>query len=220
MFKVFVNFKTYPQGSGEKAVLLARICEQVSQTTKIDIIPIVQASDVYPVKQAVNIPIWVQHLDSQGQGAFTGWQNLENLIKAGASGSLLSHSEHPLPPGLIKQVISRVKKETNFETMICCKTLGQMKKLIKLKPNYLGYEIPSLIGGEVSVTQANSEQIKHGIEICGSIPLIVGSGIHQAQDLVEAKALGASGVLISAAIVLAKDQQKKLLELLSLLKEV
>ncbi len=219
MFKLFVNFKTYSQASGEKAVTLAKICEQVSQKTKIEIIPIVQATDVLRVKQAVNLPVWVQHLDFQAPGAFTGWQNLETLIQAGASGTLLNHSEHPLSPGMIKQILSRIKKEKNFQTIICCKTLGQMARLVKFKPDFLAYEISELIGGKVSITQAAPEQIKHGLQICGPTPLLVGAGVHQAGDLKTAQDLGASGVLLASAIVLAQDQEKELLSLLSLLKE-
>jgi len=225
MFKIFINFKTYPQGTGERAVELVReiqeVQEELGEPGGLEIIPIVQVADVLRVKQEVNGPVWVQHLDSQAQGAFTGWQNLEVIISAGASGTLLNHSERPIPPGAIKQVLARVRDlrdlggERKFEVMVCCKTLGQMEKLVKLKPNYLGYEISELIGGKVSITETNPKEIKHGLEICGKIPLIVGAGIHQAEDLRKAKELGASGVLISSAIVLANNPQEKLQELIS-----
>lgn len=225
MFKIFVNFKTYLQGSGERAVLLAKILQEVQDelSSKVEIIPIVQAADLFLVKRAVKIPVWVQHLDFQLQGKFTGWTNLEAVIEAGANGTLLNHSEHQIPPGEVKQTIFRIRnlklKIKNFEVMVCCKTLGQMERLAKLKPDYIGYEISELVGGEVSITQDNTKAIKHAKEICGKIALVVGAGIHQSGDLVKARDLGASGVLISSAVVLAQKPKEKILELLSLLRE-
>lgn len=215
MFRIFVNFKTYPQGTGEKAVELAKVCQEVGQESGLPVTPIVQVVDLSLVKRATEIPVWVENIDPSPPGKFTGWINLEAVIKAGASGTLLSHSEHQIPPGTIKQAISRIK---NFSVMVCCKTLGQMERLIKLKPDFIGYEIAELIGGEASITDANPKSIEHGVEICGKIPLIVGAGISKAEDLAKAKELGAKGVLISSAVVLAEDPKEKLTELTKLVR--
>jgi len=226
-FKVFVNFKTYPQGTGEKAVELAKAIREVSQVSQvsgesgIQIIPVVQAVDVFQVRQAVDIPVWVQHLDFQPQGQFTGWVNLEAIVEAGASGTLLNHSEHQIPPGTIKQILSKIQntkyKIQNFEVMVCCKTLGQMERLVKLKPDFIGYEISELIGGEVSIVDRDSKSVKHALEICGKTPLVVGAGVHKAEDLKRVRQLGCAGVLISSAIVLADDPKQKLREIFKLI---
>lgn len=218
-FKVFVNFKTYPQGTGEKAVELAKTCEGFGGDGGFEIIPIVQAVDVFRIKQTVNNSVWIQHLDFQPQGQFTGWENLEAVIEAGASGTLLNHSEHQIPPGMVKQILGRIKEKQKFEAMICCKTLGQMERLVKLKPDYIAYEISDIIGTTTSITDYDPQAIKHSVEICGQIPLLVGAGIHKAEDLEKARELGASGILISSAVVLAENPKSKLNELLSLLKE-
>lgn len=239
-FKIFVNFKTYPQGTGERAVELARVCGEVSKELKVSevskesevqIIPVVQIADVFRIKQEVDIPIWVQHLDWQEQGQFTGWVNLEAVVKAGASGTLLNHSEHQMPPGTIKHVLDRVQsskacpelvegfKVQSFETMVCCKTLGQMERLVKLKPDFIGYEIEELIGGKISITDLDPKAIKHAIEICGNIPLVVGAGINKMEDMQKTRELGAKGVLISSAVVLAERPKEKLNALLRLPKK-
>lgn len=232
-FKVFVNFKTYPQGTGERAVELAKVCEGFGGDKGfkgIEIIPIVQAVDVYRIKQEVDIPVWVQHGDWQQPGQYTGWVNLEAVIGAGARGTLLNHSEHQIPPGTIKQTISLIKnlyfegipqkgqlKIKNFDVMVCCKTLGQMERLVKLKPDCIGYEISELVGGKVSIVDYDPRTIKHAVEICGKIPLIVGAGIHKGEDLLKARQLGSAGVLISSAVVLADNPKQKLEEILKLL---
>ena len=215
-FKIFVNFKTYPQGSGEKALELAKICQEVEKQKEVKIIPVVQAVDLFRIKQAVALPVWGQHLDWQPSGQFTGFTNLEALVEAGASGTLINHSEHQLPPGTIKQIIARIRdlKTNNFQVMVCCKTLGQMERLIKFKPDFLAYEIAELIGTKNSITQKAPKAIGHAVEICGQIPLIVGAGVNQEQDLEIAKKLGARGVLVSSAVVLAEDPKEKLLALI------
>ncbi|MGB9637658.1 MAG: triose-phosphate isomerase [Microgenomates group bacterium] len=230
-FKIFINFKTYPQGTGERAVRLAREIREVQEGLEgrggeITVIPIVQVADVLRIKQAVEVPVWVQHVDFQPQGQFTGWINLEAVIEAGASGCLLNHSEHRIPPGTVKQILGRVRgvgdvgENKRFEVMVCCKTLGQMERLAKLKPDYIGYEVSELIGGKVSIVDYNPTVIKHAAEICGQIPLIIGAGIHQAEDLKKARSLGAKGVLISSAVVLAENPGEKLGELIANLRDV
>ena len=102
-FKIFINFKTYPQGMGMEAVRLAKICQ------KLAIVPIVQTVDIYRVRKEAEISPWVQHTDGQEPGKHTGWVNLEAVVEAGAVGTLLNHSEHRIPPGTIKQTLKRVR---------------------------------------------------------------------------------------------------------------
>jgi Triosephosphate isomerase len=107
---IFVNFKTYSQGSGKKAVKLAKICQEVAQERKIPIIPLVQAFDIFRISQEVKIPPWLQHLDWHPQDQCTGWLNLEGALEAGAKGTILNHSEHKLPFGTIRRTIKRIRK--------------------------------------------------------------------------------------------------------------
>jgi triosephosphate isomerase len=219
-FSVYINFKTYKEGTGESAVKLAKVCEEVSIEKNLSVTPVVQAVDLYQVRQTVKIPVWVQHIDPQPPGQFTGWTNLGAVISAGAEGTLLNHSEHQIPPGTIKQAlvaINKSKPEGSFKVMICCKTLGQMERLVKLRPDFIGYEISEFIGTKKSITDENPKAIKRAVEICGEVPLIVGAGIHKPQDLLKAKQLEVRGVLVSSAVVLAQDPREKLLELVSLL---
>lgn len=215
-FNIFINFKTYPQGTGVNAIELTKICEQVSEEKDIEIIPIVQVVDLYRVKQAVKIPIWVQHVDQALPDKNTGFVTLDSVIETGASGTLLNHSEHPLPPGTVKQILARARNK-NFKTIVAAKTLGQLERLVKLKPNYIAYEIADLIGGKVSITEANPKAIVNAVKIAGNTPVIVGAGVNKAEDLVAARKLGAVGVLVSSAVVLAENPKEILLELLRLI---
>lgn len=215
---IFVNFKTYKQGTGEEAVKLAKICEEVAKKTRVEIIPVVQVADLYRISKETKIPIWVQHIDWFPQGQYAGWVNLEAVIEAGASGTLLNHSEHQIPPGTIKQVIKRVTGSVpvkKFKVMVCCRTLGQARRLAKLKPDFLAYEPPELIGGDLAVSQAEPQIIERIVKAIPNIPIIVGAGIKSGKDVKRSLELGAKGVLVSSGIVLAKDQKKALSDLAS-----
>ncbi len=218
MFKIFINFKTYPEATGEKAVGLAKICAKVNRFYQkgVEIIPVVQVVDLFRVSKVFEGKVWVQHLDWQEQGRATGWVIPEAVAGAGAQGTLLNHSEHHLPPGTIKQIVSRIRAlDRSFSAMVCAGTLGQLKRLIFTKPDYLAYEIKDLIAGSVSITKARPKSIYRAVSRVKEkkIPLIVGAGINQPGDVFLARKMGAGGVLISSAVVLADNPEEKLREL-------
>lgn len=206
---IFVNFKTYSQGTGEKAVKLALICAEVAKKTGVKIIPVVQAADIFRLARA-GFEVWAQHVDWQPPGRCTGFVNLEAVIQAGSQGTLINHAEHPLPPGTIRQTLKRIE---NFGTMVCCRTLGQAEKLSKFKPGFLAYEPPELIGGEISVSQSQPAAIAHFVKIADKVPVIIGAGIKEKKDVGVGLKLGAVGILVSSGVVLAQNPKEKLSEL-------
>lgn len=221
---ILVNFKTYPEGTGERAVELAKICQKVAEETKVEIIPVVQAVDLWRIKQAVEIPVFVQHLDLFSPGKHTGWISLEAVIEVGAVGTLLNHSERPMPPGTIKQILKRISGKSGksgrsgggFRVVVCTKTLGQAARLVKLKPDFLAYEPPELIGAkQASVATVHPKTVEKVVKMAKSkgIPVIVGAGIHSGKDVKISLRKGARGVLVSSFVVLAKEPEKELREL-------
>lgn len=215
---ILVNFKTYPQGTGSFALKLVEICQKIQETSGIKIIPVVQAVDLWQAAQKFpDLEIWIQHLDPQPQGQWTGWTNLEAVIEAGASGTLLNHCEHQLPPGTVKQIIGRIK---NFKVMVCCRTKGQAVRLAKSKPDFLAYEPPELIGSkEKSVATEKPKAIKKIASFIKPIPLIVGAGINSREDVKISLKMGACGILVSSGVVLAKEPEKVLSDLASAFKD-
>lgn len=216
---ILVNFKTYQEGTGEGAIKLVKICQEVSQSSGVRIIPIVQVVDLWrATSHFSNLEVWVQHVDWQPQGQYTGFVNLEAVIEAGAKGTLLNHSEHQMPPGTIKQVIKRIRNQEsrikNFKVMVCCKTIGQAKRLVKLEPDFLAYEPPELIGSqEKSVASEKPKVIKKIVSLASPLPVIVGAGIHSPDDVKISLKMGAKGVLVASGVVLAKDPKRQLLDL-------
>jgi len=203
---VIINLKTYQQG--KKAVNLAK---QISKYSK-DIIIGVQASDIKEIVKATKLSVYAQHVDSYKPGRYTGYIVPEAVKADGAKGTFLNHSEHKLNFKTLKTTVARCKK-LKLKTAIFASSLKEAQKIKKLHPDYLIYEPPELVAGDISVSKAKPDLIK---KIAKSLkyPFIVGAGIKTREDVEIAIKLGAKGIAVSSAITKAKDPKKALKMLL------
>lgn len=206
---IFVNFKTYQQGTGESALSLAKICAEVEKETGIKIIPIVQVVDIFHlVSQGLNV--WAQHMDGIDFGPHTGQILPKALKEAGAKGILLNHAEKKLAFEDLKKIM---EKRQDFQTLVCSESIEEGQQIAPLKPDFLAYEPPELIGGTVSVSQAKPEIISGFVAKIKEVPVLVGAGIHHQEDIKKALELGAKGVLVSSDVVLSENPKQELLNL-------
>jgi triosephosphate isomerase len=206
---IFINFKTYQQGTGEQALSLAKICAEVAKETGIKIIPIVQVVDIFRlVSQGLNV--WAQHMDGIDFGPHTGQILPEALKEAGAKGVLLNHAEKKLSWQDLKKIM---EKRQDFQTLVCSESLEEGQQIAILKPDFLAYEPLELIGGTVSVSQAKPEIINDFVAKIKEVPVLVGAGIHNKEDIKKALELGAKGVLVSSDVVLSENPKQELLNL-------
>jgi len=209
---IFVNFKTYQEGTGEKAAKLAKICQTVAQKTSLEIIPLVQTADLFRLScQALTV--WAQAVDDIGFGANTGRVLPEAILAAGAEGVLLNHSENKIPTQIMGTLLPRCRK-LGLKSLVCAESIEEAREIEKFKPDYLAYEPSEFIGSQTaSVSSAKPEVIKEFIKQIKSLPVLVGAGIHSQKDVKIALELGAKGILVSSSIVLARAPQKKLIDL-------
>ena len=98
---VILNYKTYLESSGIKALELAHDLESAASETGITMVAAPQAADIYRINQEASIPIFAQHIDPIAPGGHTGSNLIDTLIEAGVSGSLINHSVAVEPPELI-----------------------------------------------------------------------------------------------------------------------
>lgn len=208
---IFVNFKTYQQGSGEAAVKLAKICAEVEKETEIKIVPVVQVVDIFRLS-SLGFRVWAQHIDEIEFGPNTGKILPEAVMSAGAEGTILNHSENKLPTEIIAETIKRCRA-LGMKILVCCESIKEGKEIAQSKPDFLAYEPPELIGGDVSVSSAKPAVIKDFIAEIPEIPLVIGAGIHSPEDIRRGINLGAVGFLISSHVVLAKIPKVILLQL-------
>lgn len=212
---IFVNFKTYEQGSAESALSLVSTIEEVSQSTQIKIIPVVQVVDAVSVVKSFQSEVWVQHVDPIEYGAHTGWILPETVVTAGIYGTFLNHSEHKLSFEVLKLTVERCKS-LDLKTLIFASNLDELRKVLELSPTYVSYEPSELVGSTTtSVAEAKSEIIGKAAELSKThgIALIVGAGIHSKKDVSVSVALGATGIAVATNIVKAEDPKIALTEL-------
>ncbi len=214
---IVVNFKAYEQGSGEKAVALAKIIEEVTKTTQTPIIPAVQAIDLKEICDAISIDVWVQDIDPITFGAHTGQTLAEEAVRIGARGTLLNHSENKYSELEKLQYAISHAKQVGLKTLVFASDMVELEKILAFAPDYASYEPPEFIGSTTtSVATQKPEIIAEAAEVCkkAGIPLIVGAGIHSQEDVKKSVELGALGIAVATNIVKAEDPKKELLNLL------
>ncbi len=213
---IFVNFKNYQQVSANRALALAQICEKIAGKTGIPIVPCVGIADLYFVAKTLKGPVWVQHLDSVKQEKTTGFVTASCAKNHGAWGSLLNHAEHQIAFSDLKKTIS-LAKENSLQTMVLVDNIKLAVKADRLKPDYIGIEEPSLIGGKVAMStlKEGRKKIKDFLGVIQNASPLVGAGINQKSDVKQSLQLGCKGVLIASAVIKASNPEKTLLELAS-----
>lgn len=208
MFTYIVNFKNYPQSSGNKTENLLHNLENV-QLNGNSLRLAIPTAHLLLSKQYNNII--AQHVDPDEQGPYTGKIIMEDLKSMGISGSLLNHSENRIPMVSIKKTIQRASVQ-GFELYVCSRDVRETEELCKGGALNIAYEPQELIGGDISVSTAKPEVIRDCAEICDHFGanLLVGAGIKNITDVKTSQKLGASGVLISSGVIRSSDPKNSL----------
>lgn len=209
---IIVNFKTYQSAVGDKALELAKIHEQVAQETGVPFAVCVQACDVYRISHEVSIPVFAQHIDPVGYGSHTGHVLPEAIKEAGAYGTLLNHAEHQIDNEVLEQSIKRAK-EVGLYTVVCANTPAVGGTIAGYNPDLIAVEPPELIGGEISISNAQPEIITEAVKLIGEGKVLVGAGVKNGDDVRKASELGASGVLLASGVTKAADSLEVLRDL-------
>jgi len=212
---ILVNFKTYLEATGKRAVGLAKLVEKVTHKCDICIAVAPQFTDIYRMAQEVSIPIFAQHMDFVKPGSFTGYVLPESIKEAGAVGTLINHSERRLKLADIDATIVRAR-EVDLLSVVCANNAAVSAAVSALKPDMIAVEPPELIGTGIPVSKAKPEVVTGTVELVKRINpdvvILCGAGIMRGEDVAAALRLGTEGVLVASGVVKAKDPYKVLLE--------
>ena len=211
---IIINFKTYEEATGDRALGLARICRSVAMRFGKRIIISPQFTDIYRISRETSAftPVFAQHIDD-GIGKFTGSVSPLAVKEAGAVGTLLNHSERRLT---IEEIRKRIKAAKAYGLMSLCfaDSIEESLKIASLAPEMIAYEPPELVGTGISVSTAKPSQITDFVSrVAPSVRRLVGAGISSAGDVAKALELGADGWGVSSAFTKAKDPERILTEL-------
>ena len=212
---IIINFKTYRQATGKKALKLAKVCAKVAKSYRADIRIAVQPTDLQIIANAVKIPVYAQHMDPESFGKFTGFLTAEALRADGAKGTLLNHSEHRLSKSVLKACVKKAKS-LGLKVVLCARTPKEGQMLTRLKPDFIAIEPAALIGGKISVSEAEPWLIQDIVKRIGKKErILVGAGVHTGEDVHIASKLGAAGVLLASGVTTAKNPESVLKNLVS-----
>lgn len=215
---VILNFKTYLESTGEKALKLAKISEEVANETGVNIAVAPQHADLLRISSEVEIPILAQHVDAVDAGGHTGSVLFESVKEAGAVGTLINHSEIRMKLADIQRVVDKIN-EHEMISVLCTNNIETSAAAATLKPTFVAIEPPELIGSGIPVSQAEPEVVEGTVEVIHKIDpgvkVLCGAGISTGEDMQAALKLGSEGVLLASGIVLADDPKEALLDLVS-----
>jgi triosephosphate isomerase len=211
-----VNFKAYREAAGRNAIKLAKQAEEVSLKTEVCVGVATQPADIAPVAKEVEIPVFAQHIDPIGSGSYTGHILPESVKEAGATGTLINHSERRMLLADIDLAIRRAR-EVGLTSVVCTNNPSVSAAVAALKPDFIAIEPPELIGSGIPVSKAKPEVVTSTLslikEVNPEVIVICGAGITKGEDASAALRLGTEGVLVASGVVKAKEPRKALLEL-------
>ena len=219
---IIVNFKTYLEATGRKAVALAKQAEKVSKETGAYIVVAPQCADIGCVSEAVEIPVFAQHIDPIKPGSHTGQALVDAVKEAGAVGTLINHSEMQMKLSDIDAVV-KMLAEKDLVSCVCTSNPSISAAVAYLRPDIISIEPPELIGSGVAVSKAKPEEVTRTIQLVRKVNsealILCGAGISHGEDVAVALKLKTQGVLVASAIVKAKDPYSILREFAAAIKQ-
>jgi triosephosphate isomerase len=213
---IVLNFKTYAESTGRNAVRLASIAGKVAKNSGVAMIVVPQVVDIFQVAQAVDIPVYAQHVDGIQFGGHTGHVLAEALSEAGAQGTLINHSEKRLQLAEI-DAANQAAQRAKLKTIICTNNITTTKAAAMLRPDYVAIEPPELIGSRIPVSKANPEVVTGAVEAARGVKVLCGAGISKGEDVKAAIELGTDGVLLASGVTKASDPETALRGLVALI---
>ncbi len=206
---VIVNFKNYVVG--ERVREVANAIDSVEK----DVVVCVPSVNIDKISDKTRLNVFAQSIDLADRGRSTGKVLAESVKSSGAIGTLLNHSENRLDDKELGKAIHACKK-AGLKAVVCVKSLDEAKKVKRFKPWAVAYEDPKLIASKRSISKYRSSEVREFAKLFDKSGILAfcGAGINSHGDVIEARGLGCNGILLSSAIMKAKDPAKALVGLL------
>jgi triosephosphate isomerase len=215
---ILINAKTFKEGMGNRAHMIANAAQLVAHESGITIGLAPSFFDLHPISHHFAIPVYAQHVDGFEPGAHTGHITADALKIAGAAGSLINHSERRLTLADIESSV-RALQAQKLISVICSNNEATSAGAAALGPEYVAIEPPELIGSGVSVSKANPDIIRRSVAavhaVNPKVKVLTGAGIQSGECVKIAVDLGTDGVLLASSVVKAKEPATVLRDLVS-----
>jgi triosephosphate isomerase len=213
-----INFKAFKESTGRNALKIAKAAEKISNNLNACIAVCPNFLDLKEIAKKLSIFTFAQHCDAVEEGAFTGHVTAYQIKEAGGKGVILNHSEKRMELDDIEDAIELAKKY-GLTTIVCANNIDVAKAVAVLNPDFLALEPPELIGGNISVSQAQPDVITSFVneirKYNTKVNLLVGAGIKTKEDVKRSLELGANGVILASSVVKAKNISQAIEDLAS-----
>lgn len=207
-----INCKNYEEIAGPKIDKFIKTAEKISKKYKVKI-AIAPPQHLLSQVSKSSLVILAQHVDNSKVGSTTGFMIPELVKKSNVNGSIINHSEHRIPSKDIKELVARLKK-LKMISVLCVRNVAEVKKYVKLNPDYIAIEPPELIGSGKAVSKERPELIANAAQSVKSAKnktkLLCGAGIISGEDVAKAIQLGSKGILVASGIVKSKNWNKSI----------
>lgn len=214
-----INFKNYAEASADRTVELAKAAQAVAKKLDVEIVVAPPQPSLALVCKSVDVPVVCQHVDSEKEGATTGFFVPEVARSYGAAGSLVNHSEHRIGMAAIREIVKKLRS-LGMVSMVCARTPEEVSQIARFSPDFIAIEPPELIGSGRAVSKENPAIITDSIKAAGGkSKVICGAGITDGGDIAKAIQLGSHGVLVASGIVKASSWPDKIAELASAMRK-
>lgn len=202
-----IGLKGYSWGAD--AVRLAIEADRLADEFGVSIIFDPQAVDIPAVAAATSrILVFAQHMDPVEPGRGVGAVLAEALREAGAVGTLLNHSEKPIPPEVLGRVIERARL-AGLATLVFADSPVEAETMARLGPDIVLAEPPDLIASGTSVGSRMAGFVADAVAaVKGVDPRILvmsGAGVNGPDDVEQMIRLGLDGTGSSSGILRAPD---------------
>lgn len=216
MRTIIVNCKNYPEVMGEGSVRLALAIKRAADDLGVEAIVAPPAPMLALVASKTKAQVYSQSVAGKTGDKTTGYVLPEAVKAAGASGTLLNHSESRRPWTELSRLVPRLVS-MEMGVCLCAQTSQESAKLASLGPKYVAIEPPELIGTGVAVSKAKPELIQRTVSAVRKSgfggKILCGAGIVSGEDVRRAVELGTDGVLVASSVVKSADWEGKIREL-------
>jgi triosephosphate isomerase len=202
-----IGLKGYSWGAD--ALRLARAADEAADELGVTVVFDPQTVDIPAIAAATShIHVWAQHMDPFPPGRGVGGVLAEALRDAGATGTLLSHSERKMSMADIEAAVGRAHS-VGLGTMVFADSPEEAEELARLGPDIVLAEPPSLIATGRAVGGEMASFVTRTVELVGAIdPSIIvmsGAGVSTPDDVATVMRLGLGGTGSSSGILRAVD---------------
>jgi triosephosphate isomerase len=204
---LILNLKAHEQGIGRRARYIGDIANRLSNDSGVRIILAAQPTDIESL--SYKNEVFAQHIDPIPYGPSTGYILPEAVRGAGATGTLINHSERSLSIDDIKQRIERAKN-VGLSTVVFAPSAGHAEQIAGMGPNYIALE---LSGEFSSDSRSLLEETISRVRAANPAVRVL-AGIDSGQDLIAALSLGAAGALVSSSVLDSEKPEDALRDIL------